>query len=43
MTTVENPTKYQKYLGFYDGNPVNLAPLAETERASKLIGMKGIL
>lgn len=28
---------YQKYLGFYDGNPVNLAPLAEKDRASKLI------
>lgn len=28
---------YQKYLGFYDGNPVNLLPLPERELASKLI------
>lgn len=28
---------YQKYLGYYDGNPVNLLPLARSERAAKLI------
>lgn len=28
---------YQKYLGFYDGNPVNLLPLSERELAAKLI------
>ena len=28
---------YQKYLGFYDGNPVHLLPLPERELAEKLI------
>lgn len=28
---------YQKYLGFYDGNPVHLLPLPENELAKKLI------
>ena len=28
---------YQKYLGFYDGNPVNLLPLPERELAENLI------
>lgn len=32
---------YQKYLGFYDGNPVNLAPLPEYELAGKLIEYMG--
>lgn len=27
----------QRYLGFYDGNPVNLFPLEETEYAKKLV------
>lgn len=31
----------QKYLGFYDGNPVHLLPLPETELAEKLISYIG--
>lgn len=32
---------YQRYLGFYDGNPVHLLPLPEKELASKLIEYAG--
>jgi alkyl sulfatase BDS1-like metallo-beta-lactamase superfamily hydrolase len=32
---------YQKYLGFYDGNPVNLLPLPEEELAEKFIEYVG--
>lgn len=32
---------YQKYLGFYDGNPVNLLPLPERKLAEKLISYIG--
>ena len=28
---------YTKYMGFYDGNPVNLHPLGKSERAAKLV------
>lgn len=28
---------YQKYLGFYDGDPIHLEPLPESERARRLI------
>lgn len=28
---------YMRYLGFYDGNPVNLLPLAKREEAQKLV------
>lgn len=31
----------QKYLGFYDGNPVHLLPLPESELAEKLISYMG--
>lgn len=32
---------YQKYLGFYDGNPVNLDPLPESEAAAKIVEYMG--
>lgn len=32
---------YQKYLGFYDGNPVHLLPLPEKELAAKFIEYAG--
>ncbi|MCH1940663.1 alkyl/aryl-sulfatase [Holdemania massiliensis] len=32
---------YQRYLGWYDGNPVNLNPLTPTEQGQKLIALAG--
>ena len=32
---------YQKYLGFYDGNPINLNPLTKKEFAEKLVEYVG--
>jgi alkyl sulfatase BDS1-like metallo-beta-lactamase superfamily hydrolase len=32
---------YQRYLGWYDGNPANLAPLPPVERARKMIAYMG--
>ncbi|WP_343208597.1 alkyl/aryl-sulfatase [Anaerolentibacter hominis] len=32
---------YQKYLGWYDANPVNLNPLTPTDRAEKLVEYMG--
>lgn len=32
---------YQKYLGFYDGNPVHLNPLPDTESAKRYVDYMG--
>ena len=32
---------YQRYLGFYDGNPVNLLPLSRRELATRLVSYMG--
>ncbi|MFV0298088.1 MAG: alkyl sulfatase dimerization domain-containing protein [Hyphomicrobiaceae bacterium] len=32
---------YQRYLGWYDGNPANLAPLPPVERACKMVAYMG--